>query len=97
MNEFLCFKRAALKMVYYIQMKRFELTAVVWKEGKYYVSKCTELGVSSYGLNPEKAIKALGEAVELYLVNAEKLGFFEDMKPSIQSETRFTAPLHIQI
>ena len=78
-------------------MKRFELTAVVWKEGKSYVSKCTELGVASYGATPEKAIVSLGEAVELYLVNAEKLGFFEDVRPSIQSEARFTAPLHIQI
>lgn len=78
-------------------MKRFELTAVVWKEGKAYVSKCTELGVASYGKTPEKAIVALGEAVELYLVNAEKLGFFEDVKPSIESAARFTSPLHIQI
>ena len=78
-------------------MKRFELTAVVWKEGKQYVSKCPELGVASFGSDPEKAIKALTEAVELYLSNADKLGLFEDVVPALESRTRFTAPLHIQI
>ncbi|MBU2574497.1 MAG: type II toxin-antitoxin system HicB family antitoxin [Elusimicrobia bacterium] len=54
-------------------MKHFELMAVVWKEGKQYVSKCPKLGVASFGSNPEKAIKALTEAVKLYLSNANKL------------------------
>lgn len=78
-------------------MKHFELTAVVWKEGKQYVSRCSELGVASFGSNPEKAIKALTEAVELYLSNANKLGLFEDIEPALESQARFTAPLHIQI
>ncbi len=48
----------------------FRLTAVLWKEGKSYVAKCPELGVASYGANPEKARAMLLEAVELYLANA---------------------------
>ena len=52
----------------------YRLTAVLWKEGKSYVAKCPELGVASYGANPEKARDMLAEAVELYLANAMVAG-----------------------
>ena len=55
-------------------MTHYHLTATIWKEGRRYVSKCPELGVASFGATPEKAQKALSEAVELYLSNARKLG-----------------------
>ncbi|MEK6544518.1 MAG: type II toxin-antitoxin system HicB family antitoxin, partial [Elusimicrobiota bacterium] len=58
-------------------------------------SKCPELGVASYGTTPEKAEKALKEAVELYLSNAHKLGLFDDVKPMLNSEARYTSSLHI--
>ncbi len=62
-------------MVYTLStMTHYHLTAVIWKEGQTYISKCPELGVASYGSNPEKATEALEEAVELYLSNAKKLG-----------------------
>lgn len=76
-------------------MKQYHLTAVIWKEGKRYVSKCPELGVASYGATPEKAKAALGEAVELYISNARKLGILEDVEPVLRSETRYTTPLEI--
>ena len=76
-------------------MKNYHLTAVIWKEGRQYVSKCTELGVSSYGASPEKAHSALEEAVALYLSNAKKLGSLDDVKPALSSNTRYTAPLNI--
>ncbi|MDP3722134.1 MAG: type II toxin-antitoxin system HicB family antitoxin [Candidatus Omnitrophota bacterium] len=78
-------------------MKRYHLTAIIWKEGRWYVSKCPELGVASYGATPDKARRALGEAVELYLVNAKRLGILEDVQPALLAETRYTAPLEIAL
>ena len=54
-------------------MKKLHLTAVIWPEGKRYVSRCPEIGVASYGRTPTAARKALREAVELWLSNAGKL------------------------
>lgn len=71
-------------------MKHYHLTAVIWKEGKRYVSKCPELGVASYGATLEKAKAALEEAVELYMSNAKKLRLLDDVKPAISSEARYT-------
>ena len=78
-------------------MRRYHLTAVIWKEGKRYVSKCPELGVASYGTTPEKARRALTEAVELYMSNAKKLGLLDDVEPTLTSETRYTTPLEIAL
>jgi predicted RNase H-like HicB family nuclease len=77
-------------------MKRYRLTAVVWKEGRRYVSKCPELGVSSFGATPAKAQAALKEAVELFLSNARRLGTLGDFEPILASAGRSTAPLDIR-
>lgn len=76
-------------------MKRYHLTAVIWKEGAQFVSKCPELGVASFGATPEKATKALEEAVDLYLSNAKKLGTLADVEPALSSSSRYTTPLDI--
>lgn len=78
-------------------MKRYWLTAVIWKEGKKYVSKCPEVGVASFGSTPEKARIALEEAVALYISNAKKLGLLKDIEPMLTSETRYTTPLEIAL
>lgn len=78
-------------------MKTYRLTAVIWREGRRYVSKCPELGVASYGTTLEKAKKALREAVSLYLVNAEKLGILSDMKPALDFRNRYTTELEVAI
>lgn len=44
---------------------------VVWKEDKYYVSKCLNVEVSSFGESKLEAINNLKEAVELYLEGEE--------------------------
>ena len=44
-----------------------QLSAVVRKEGKLYVSWCPELDVASQGKTIESALSNLKEAVELYL------------------------------
>ena len=43
------------------------LTAIINKEGKWYVAKCAEIGTTSQGKTVEEAIKNLKEATELYL------------------------------
>lgn len=43
-----------------------EIDYVVWKEGKYYVSQCINVNVSSFGETIDEAINNLKEAVELY-------------------------------
>ncbi|MFA6420577.1 MAG: type II toxin-antitoxin system HicB family antitoxin [archaeon] len=50
-------------------MKQLEkkFSAVITKEGKFFVSFCPELGVSSQGLTEKGALSNLKEAVELYL------------------------------
>jgi len=76
-------------------MKQYHLTAVIWKEGKNFVSKCPELGVASFGATPEKAHAALGEAVELFISNAKRLGLLKDIEPAMTSTSRYTTPLEV--
>lgn len=77
------------------RMKHYHLTAVIWKEGKRYVSKCPELGVASFGATPEKARAALVEAVELFLSNAKRLDLLKDMEPAMSSASRYAGPLEV--
>jgi predicted RNase H-like HicB family nuclease len=76
-------------------MKFYHLTAVIWKEGKSYVSKCPELGVASYGATLEKARAALEDAVKLYLSSAKRLGLLQEIEPALVSSARFTARLEV--
>lgn len=39
---------------------------IVWKEGKYYVSQCLNVDVSSFGKTKKEALENLNEALELY-------------------------------
>ena len=48
---------------------------VVYKEGKYYVSQCLNIDVSSFGETIDEAIASLKEAVSLY---------FEDEKGDME-------------
>ena len=43
-----------------------EIDYVVWKEGKYYVSQCLNVNVSSFGDTIDETVNNLKEAVELY-------------------------------
>ena len=54
-------------------MKYILLTLLVDAEGDYFVSKCAELGTSSFGRTKEEAIKNLADATELYLTTLEDL------------------------
>jgi len=46
---------------------QLEFSAVITKDGKWYVALCPELDIASQGKSIEEALKNLKEAVELYL------------------------------
>jgi predicted RNase H-like HicB family nuclease len=48
-------------------MRKIDLKATVYKEGKYYVSQCLNVDVASFGVNKKEALANLQEALELYL------------------------------
>ena len=54
-------------------MKTQEINYVVWKEDKYFVSRCINVEVSSFGETIEESVKNLKEAVELYFEGEEKI------------------------
>jgi predicted RNase H-like HicB family nuclease len=78
-------------------MRTFEYTAVVWREGESYVSKCPELGVASCGDTFEEATNNLKEAVELYIENARELNLLEDIEESLTTKEKFTANFELVI
>ena len=78
-------------------MKRGYVTAVIWKEGKRFVSKCPELGVASYGKTPETAREALKEAIALYLENAQRLGLMKELAPALSASIHYTSPVEIAL
>ena len=78
-------------------MKKLHFTAVIWPEGKRYVSQCPEIGVASYGRTPTAARKSLQEAVELWLSNAKKLGLLAEVRAALETEERYTAPLEVAV
>ncbi len=46
---------------------KFTFTIMIFKEDKFYVSHCLDLGVTSQGMSLEESIENLKEAVSLYL------------------------------
>jgi predicted RNase H-like HicB family nuclease len=42
-------------------------TAVIHKEGKFFVAECPEVGTASQGASIEEAVENLREATEVYL------------------------------
>lgn len=53
-------------------MKLPKLTAVIEKEGEWYVATCPELGVASQGRTLEDAEAMIQEAVELLIEEADE-------------------------
>lgn len=47
-------------------MSKINLQSVVWKEGKYYISRCLDVEVSSFGKTKKEALAMLQDALELY-------------------------------
>ena len=76
-------------------MKHYRLSAVVWKEGEQYVSRCPELGVSSFGDSPGEAVEKLAQATEFFLKNVKELGIMSQFKPALDSMERFSTTIEV--
>lgn len=68
-------------------MRKIDLKSVVWKEGKYYVSQCLEVDVSSFGKTKKQALNMLQDALELYFEDVPLPKRVEVKSPSIASVT----------
>lgn len=66
-------------------MRKIDLKSVVWKEGKYYVSQCLDVEVSSFGKTKKEALDMLQEALELYFEDMPIPKKSEIQRPSIAS------------
>ncbi len=51
-------------------IRKIALKNIVWKEENYFVARCLNVEVSSFGTTKQEALKNLHEALDLY---------FEDM------------------
>ena len=78
-------------------MKAFECTALVWREGRSYVSRCPELEVASCGGTFKEATANLKEAVGLFVENAKELNLLRDIEDSLTSKEKFTASFQLVI
>ena len=64
------------------------LKYVVQKEGKYYVSQCLNVDVSSFGNTIQEAIDNLNEALMLYFEDKEALFSITPIQETMIGETR---------
>jgi predicted RNase H-like HicB family nuclease len=63
------------------------LKYVVYREGKYFVSQCLNVDVSSFGKNIDEAVANLKDAVELYLKDESANYLFHDIGDALIGET----------
>ena len=68
-------------------MHKIDLKSVVWKEGKYYISQCLEVDVSSYGKTKKEALTMLQDALSLYFEDVPLPKKAEVTRPAIASVT----------
>ena len=61
-------------------------TAVIHREGKFYVADCPEVGTVSQGFTLEEALSNLREATELYLGETSN-NFQGEIEIALQSQT----------
>ena len=64
-------------------MKKINLQNIVWKEGKFYVSQCLNVDVSSFGSTRQEALKNLNEALDLYFEDVPNPDIAEISRPEI--------------
>ena len=69
-------------------MRKIGLKNIVWKEGKYYVSQCLNVDVSSFGNTIQEAIDNLNEALMLYFEDKEALFTITPIQETMIGETR---------
>jgi len=64
-------------------MHKINLKNIVWKEGKYFVSQCLNVEVSSFGKTKKEALDNLNEALELYFEDIKAPQIAEIQSPEI--------------
>lgn len=64
-------------------MRKLNLKNVVWKEGKYYVTQCLNVDVSSFGKTKKEAMANLNEALDLYFDEQKKPTVLKVERPEI--------------
>lgn len=64
------------------------LKYIVQKEGKYYVSQCLNVEVSSFGNTVQEAIDNLNEALQLYFEDKEAMFTITPIQDTLLGETR---------
>ena len=67
----------------------YRSTIIIMKEGKWYIARSLELGVTSQGKTIEEAKQNLKEAINLYLEDQPK------NKKSLPSNTPFVTSIEI--
>jgi predicted RNase H-like HicB family nuclease len=64
---------------------------IVYKEGKYFVSQCLNIDISSFGDTMDEAVKNLKEALELYFEDKKNTGKYINIKEVMIGETILNA------
>lgn len=60
-----------------------QFSAVITKEGDYYIASCPELDIASQGKKVEEALNNLKEAIELYLEDEDAKIPRQDFRPLV--------------
>ena len=68
-------------------MRKVEFKNIVWKEGKYYVSQCLNVDISSFGKTKKEALNNLDEALELYFEEKRAPKYTKVGQPEVVSFT----------
>ena len=58
---------------------------IIFKEGKYYVSQCLNVDISSFGKNTGKATTNLKEALDLYFEDEPARRNYQKIKIFLQT------------
>jgi predicted RNase H-like HicB family nuclease len=64
------------------------LKYVIYREGKYYVSQCLNVEVSSFGNTVQEALDNLNEALELYFEDKDSVFSIVPIKETMLGETK---------
>ena len=71
------------------EMKKFKY--IIYKEGKYFVSQCLNIDISSFGETVDEAVKNLKEALELYFDNNKNTGKYLNVEEVMIGEALLNA------
>lgn len=58
---------------------QIEYTVQIWKEGNQFIAHAMPLDVMSSGPSPEEALRALDEALRLFVLTAKDHGTLEEI------------------